>query len=93
MGDKLKTCPPFCFFFKAFLSYIRGLYKRLTPLKNGIFMIGIPFKFGVFIKVDSFQPFVMMTEIFRSPDKRNYFFIFRNLTPRELRFCFVTGVI
>ena len=80
-------------FFKGFLSYIRGLYARLTPLKNGIFMIGIPFKFGVFIKADSFEPMSMMTEISRNPDKRNYFFIFRDLTSCELMLRFMTAMI
>gem|GEM_PF-2467031 len=91
-GASLRLAPHFGFF-KGFLSYMRGLYKRLTPLKNGIFMTSIPFNCGVFIQADSFQPLSIMTGISRNPDKRNYFFIFRDLTSCEPVLRFITLVI
>jgi hypothetical protein len=91
-GASLRLAPHFGFF-KGFLSYIRGLYTRLTPFKDGIFMTSIPFNCGVFIQADSFQPLSIMTAISRNPDKRNYFFIFRNLTSREPVLRFITVVI
>lgn len=56
-------------------------------------MTSIPFKSGVFIQADSFEPLSMMTKISRNPDKRNYFFIFRNLTSRKQVLRFMTVVI
>ncbi len=56
-------------------------------------MTSIPFKCGVFIQADSFQPSTRMTEISRNPDKRNYFFIFRDLTSCEQVLRFMTVVI
>lgn len=56
-------------------------------------MTSIPFNYGVFIKIDSFEPILMMTGISRNPDKRNYFFIFRDLTSCEPVLRFITLVI
>lgn len=56
-------------------------------------MTSIPFKSGVFIQADSFETLSIMTKISRNPDKRNYFFIFRNLTPRKQVLRFMTVVI